>query len=198
MARHAHYKLAGGTLEIDGVKMHQTLNLSPMEAAREMVGLLNIRPGDRVLDVCAGLGYTAIEQARQGALVNTIENDEMVLEMARQNPASKELFGNKKIKIILGDAFTETKNFENGFFDAILHDPPRFSFAGELYSQSFYNELFRVLKKGGRLFHYTGKPGEKRGKNYRKGIKQRLAQARFSKIEWSEQAQGFCAAKSRT
>jgi len=40
----------------------------------------------------------------------------------------------------------------------VLHDPPRFGIAGELYSQSFYDQLARVLKRRGRLFHYTGTP----------------------------------------
>lgn len=199
MQRHAHYKLAGGTIEIDGVRMHQTAGRTPVEAAWEMAGLLQIRRrGERVLDVCTGLGYTAIEEARQGAFVTTIEVDENVLQLAKQNPLSKELFElekQRKIKLIVGDAFEKMLEFENEFFDAVLHDPPRFSFAGELYSQAFYSQLFRVLKKGGRLFHYTGKPGEKSGKNFRKGIKQRLAQAGLSKIEWSEEAQGFAALK---
>jgi hypothetical protein len=42
--------------------------------------------------------------------------------------------------------------------DAILHDPPRFGIAGELYSQAFYDELARVIRRGGRLLHYTGTP----------------------------------------
>jgi len=45
-----------------------------------------------------------------------------------------------------------------GSVDAVLHDPPRFGIAGELYSQSFYDELARVLKRRGKLFHYTGTP----------------------------------------
>jgi predicted methyltransferase len=44
--------------------------------------------------------------------------------------------------------------------DAILHDPPRFGIAGELYSQVFYEQLARVLKRRGRLFHYTGSPNK--------------------------------------
>lgn len=192
-----HYKLVEGTLEIDGVRMHQTARRTPLEGAREMAGLLEIRRGEKVLDVCTGLGYAAIEEARQGALVTTIEVDEKVLQLARQNPLSKELFGNEKIGLIVGDAFEEILGFESEEFDAVLHDPPRFSLAGELYSQAFYLQLFRVLKKEGRLFHYTGKPGEKSGKNYRKGIKQRLAQAGFQKIEWQEEARGFTAKKKR-
>ena len=44
--------------------------------------------------------------------------------------------------------------------DAILHDPPRFGIAGELYSQVFYDHLARVLKRKGKLFHYTGTPNK--------------------------------------
>ena len=44
--------------------------------------------------------------------------------------------------------------------DAVLHDPPRFGIAGELYSQSFYDQLARVLRPRGRLFHYTGTPNK--------------------------------------
>ncbi len=40
----------------------------------------------------------------------------------------------------------------------MLHDPPRFGIAGELYSQAFYDQLARVLRRRGRLFHYTGTP----------------------------------------
>jgi Predicted archaeal methyltransferase len=32
--------------------------------------------------------------------------------------------------------------------DAILHDPPRFGIAGELYSQAFYDQLARVSCAG--------------------------------------------------
>jgi predicted methyltransferase len=43
---------------------------------------------------------------------------------------------------------------------AVLHDPPRFGIAGDLYSQSFYGELARVVIRRGRLFHYTGSPNK--------------------------------------
>jgi len=45
-------------------------------------------------------------------------------------------------------------------FGAALHDPPRFGIAGELYSAAFYAQLARVLKRGARLFHYTGTPNK--------------------------------------
>ena len=52
----------------------------------------------------------------------------------------------------------EIATLPNASVDAILHDPPRFGTAGELYSQRFYAEFVRVLRRRGRLFHYTGAP----------------------------------------
>lgn len=39
-----------------------------------------------------------------------------------------------------------------------MHNPPRFSIAGELYGLDFYRALYRVLRRDGKLFHYTGEP----------------------------------------
>ncbi|MEK6924044.1 MAG: methyltransferase domain-containing protein [Candidatus Micrarchaeota archaeon] len=196
MARHAFYKLVEGTIELDGVRMHQTKRLSPCEAARLMVSQLQLRRGERVLDVCTGLGYTALEEARLGAVVTTVEVDGEVLSLAKQNNASKALFNNPAIKIIEGDAVEVVALRSNVSFDAVMLDPPRFSLAGELYSLAFYRSLYRALRPGGRLFHYTGKPGEKSGKDYRKGIKQRLLEAGFTRVEWVDGALGFKAVKT--
>ena len=86
----------------------------------------------------------------------------------------------KEIELILEDASIAVKSFNNESFDAILHDPPRFSFAGELYSEEFYSELFRILRRGGRLLHYIGSPGSKyRGKDFVKGVQRRLMEVGF-------------------
>ena len=64
--------------------------------------------------------------------------------------------------------------------DALLHDPPRFGIAGELYSQAFYAQLARVLRKGGRLFHYTGSPNKlTSGRDVPREVAKRLEQAGF-------------------
>ncbi|OIO25535.1 hypothetical protein AUJ14_03955 [Candidatus Micrarchaeota archaeon CG1_02_55_22] len=194
MARHAFYKLVDGTLEIDGVRMHPA-GASPQAAAKAMVARLKLRRGWRVLDVCTGLGYTAIEAASAGCSVVTVEVDERVVDAAKANPFSAKLFGNPLIKRFLGDASAFVAALEGESFDAVLHDPPRFSFAGELYSGDFYLQLFRVLTPGGVLFHYTGKPGEKRGVSFRKGVAERLRAAGFEEIKWCETEQGFSALK---
>ena len=64
--------------------------------------------------------------------------------------------------------------------DAVLHDPPRFGTAGELYSQAFYDHLARVLKRRGRLFHYTGTPNKlTTGRDVPNEVAKRLRQAGF-------------------
>jgi predicted methyltransferase len=65
--------------------------------------------------------------------------------------------------------------------DAILHDPPRFGTAGELYSQAFYDQLARVLRSKGRLFHYTGTPNKlTTGRDVPNEVSRRLRNAGFS------------------
>ncbi|RLG74879.1 MAG: SAM-dependent methyltransferase [Thermoprotei archaeon] len=168
------------TLEISGIHMHRIKNICPWNDSLSKVRLLGVREGDLVLDVCTGLGYTAIASLRYGASkVYTIEIDENVLSIASFNPWSKFLESNK-ITIFLGNAFDVIDVFKNNVFDKVIHDPPRFSLAGELYSGEFYHKLFRVIKPGGKLFHYIGKPGEAIGrKSMTKGVVNRLREVGF-------------------
>jgi predicted methyltransferase len=65
-------------------------------------------------------------------------------------------------------------------FGAALHDPPRFGIAGELYSAAFYAQLARVLKRGARLFHYTGTPNKlSSGRDLPREVARRLQTAGF-------------------
>ncbi|MGC8993675.1 MAG: methyltransferase [Candidatus Aenigmatarchaeota archaeon] len=184
------------TLEISGIHMHRIKDVDPKTDTELKIKSLGKIYG-KILDICTGLGYTAILVARNKKVekVITIEKDKNVIKIAKQNEFSKELFENPKIEIIIGDAFEEVKKFENESFNFIIHDPPRFSLAPELYSQEFYNQLFRVLKKGGKMFHYTGEPGKLSGKNYLKGIVKRLLLAGFKKVIRIEKAKGFLVLK---
>lgn len=183
------------TIEIDGIRMHQTKNMTPEKDARLKIHLLKISKGKRVLDICTGLGYTAIEAYKRGAEVITIEKDTNVFKIAKLNPYSKELFEGG-IKVIIGDAFDEVKKFPNLHFDFIIHDPPRFALAQMLYSTEFYEELFRILKPNGKLFHYVGSPGAKyRKKKILKGVMHRLSQVGF-KLKKETQAMGVLGVKT--
>jgi predicted methyltransferase len=166
------------TLEIDGIHMHRILDVTPDVDSEMKVALLgSIRCG-RVLDVCTGLGYTAIAALRRGACsILTIEKDENVLRLAALNPWSWEL-EDDRVELMIGDAFEVVDKFENEF-DAVIHDPPRIPLAGNLYSLEFYRKLAKALKPGGRIVHYIGQPGIHRGRRMWKGVLERLRQAGF-------------------
>lgn len=174
-----YYKLvptAGApTLEIDGIRMHRTKGTTPDRDAREKIDALGIR-GGRVLDSCTGLGYTAVGALERGAeLVVTIERRPEVLRLASMNPWSEALFGDERAHPIIGDAYDLVDALPGGFFDYVVHDPPRLTRAGHLYSSEFYSRLERVMRPGARLLHYTGEPGSKyRRVDLRRGVMERL------------------------
>ncbi|GLI58545.1 hypothetical protein VaNZ11_000289 [Volvox africanus] len=183
------------TILINGVKMHISMGKLPSQDAEDKARIVKVRRGSTVLDVCCGLGYSAIACARLGARrVVTLELDPCVLEVARQNPQSAELFDSGGvIDILLGPAQETVTTLPDEAFSAVLHDPPRISHAGELYSQAFYDQIFRVLKCGGRFFHYTGNPGSR--SSIPKGVKERLIKSGFVNVKWIDKCQGLLAVK---
>jgi predicted methyltransferase len=116
--------------------------------------------------------------------VFSIEKSIDVHKLCKLNPWSKKFFEDENIYKIIGDSVEQVKLFEDNFFDTIIHDPPRFSIAGDMYSEEFYLNLNRILKKGGKVFHYIGKPDSKFGLKMFKSIKNRMENCNFSvKIE---------------
>jgi predicted methyltransferase len=80
-----------------------------------------------------------------------------------------------------GDIVEQIEFLASESVDAVLHDPPRFGIAGELYSQVFYNHLARVLRRKGRLFHYTGSPNKlTSGRDVPNEVARRLRRSGFS------------------
>ena len=194
-----YYKLAptagAPLLEISGVKMHISKGTDPFTSASEMAQQAVLKR-DNVLDCCSGLGYAAIAAHRLGASeVLTIELSPQVMGLRAQNPWSKDL-GNEGIVQRQGSSFELIKTMPTASFDAVIHDPPRFSLAGELYGEEFYREIFRVLRKGGRLFHYTGNPHVmKKGSSFVDGVIRRLQAAGFKRVEKIEHLMGVRAEK---
>lgn len=182
------------TLLVSGIPMHRIKGIDPYQDT--LLKIATIAPvTGRVLDTCTGLGYTAIEAAKTAEQVVTIELDPMVLEVAHLNPWSRSLFENPRIKQIVSDSFEEILDFEDSAFARIIHDPPMFSLAGELYSGAYYRHLFRLLKQRGRLFHYIGDLDSRSGRNVAKGVVRRLQEAGFSRIVRKPRAFGVVAYK---
>jgi predicted methyltransferase len=182
------------TMLISGIPMHRIKDTNPHQDTLNKIKAIAPVKGD-VLDTTTGLGYTAIEAAKTARQVVTIEIDPMAQEIARLNPWSRALFKNPKITQIIGDAFDEIKGFEAQSFSAIIHDPPMFSLAGDLYSLAFYQQAFRVLKHNGRIFHYIGDPESRSGARVTKGVIRRLQGAGFARVIRSQRAFGVVAYK---
>ena len=189
--RRALYKLVPTgwgppTFEIDGIKMLPTAKVSPFEDARAKVALVAPR-GKRVLDTCGGLGYFAACCLAAGAAeVRSFEKSEDVLWLRTLNPWSPESAWPKDydlgaLTLEHADSTERIAALPAGSVDAVLHDPPRFSIAGELYSNAFYAELARVLRRGGTLFHYTGSPNRlTSGRDVPREVAKRLEKSGFT------------------
>jgi predicted methyltransferase len=179
---------------IAGFTMHRIVDIDPMQDTLKKVRTLMPLVG-RVLDTATGLGYTAIEAAKTAEQVITIELDPGAQAIARQNPWSRDLFNNPRIEQRMGDAYEVAPTFEDASFERIIHDPPVFSLAGELYSKAFYQELYRVLKRGGRLFHYIGDLNSKSSGTVTRGALKRMQEAGFTRIVRRPEAYGVVAYK---
>lgn len=169
------------TMLIAGFTMHRIVNTDPMQDTLNKIAAIKPVMG-RVLDTATGLGYTAIAAVKTAEQVITIELDPGAQEIARLNPWSRDLFDNPQIQQIMGDAYEIVPTFADESFDRIIHDPPVFSLAGDLYSGVFYRELYRVLKRGGRLFHYIGNLDSKSSGTVARGALKRLQEAGFKRV----------------
>jgi uncharacterized protein len=164
------------TFEIDGIKMLPTAQVSPYADAERKVGFIRPR-GKVILDTCGGLGYFASWCLQgQAARVQSYEKNPDVIWLRGLNPWSPPAVSvvasavpsaggdataaSGGLTLLSADIAVEIATLPDQAFDAVLHDPPRFGIAGELYSQVFYDHLARVLRPRGVLFHYTGTPNK--------------------------------------
>lgn len=171
------------TFEIDGIKMLPTARVSPFEDARTKVALVQPR-GRQVLDTCGGLGYFAACCLEAGAArIRSFEKNRDVLWLRTLNPWSPDpdaADSGGRLQLAHADVSLAIVDIADASIDVVLHDPPRFGIAGELYSQVFYDHLARVLRRGGRLFHYTGSPNKlTSGRDVPREVSTRLQKAGF-------------------
>lgn len=171
------------TFEIDGIKMLPTAHVSPYVDAERKVALIRPR-GKVVLDTCGGLGYFAAWCLRgQARRVLSYEKSAEVMWLRNLNPWSPENTADADDRLTLthGDITEQINELPDSSVDAVLHDPPRFGIAGELYSQVFYDQLARVLNRKGVLFHYTGSPNKlTSGRDVPSEVATRLRRAGFA------------------
>lgn len=190
------------TLVLSGFTMHRvSKGVDPYADTRAKLQALSGALRGHVLDICTGLGYTALHAAREESVsyVVTVERDAMVYDMIQRNPWSKELVAQAeqgRVALAKGDAEQVVGGFNDETFDVVIHDPPAIAIsAGGLYGSDFYAQLFRVAKRGGMLFHYIGDPSSKESGRLFKGVMQRLRDVGFQRVSVDECAFGITAFK---
>jgi SAM-dependent methyltransferase len=100
------------------------------------------QPGERVLDLSTGTGWTSRLAARRGATVTGVDIAGELLDVARRKAAAESL----PIAYRLGDA--EDLPFDDGEFDAVV------STCGVMFAsrpEAAAAELARVCRRGGRI-----------------------------------------------
>jgi ubiquinone/menaquinone biosynthesis C-methylase UbiE len=125
----------------------------------QLVDLLHIRPGDRVLDLATGTGEVALRAARAGATVTAIDVAEPMLETARRRAGEEAA----AVRFDLGDV--EYLPYEDASFDVLLSN------FGLILAPDHANvaaELARVSRSDARLGFTAWKPNPKLGELYRR------------------------------
>lgn len=175
--------------------MHRIKSADPGEDTRMKLEALGQPPRGRCLDVCTGLGYTAIALADcvDVESVITIELDPTMVEIQRRNPWSAKLFQSEKIERLIGDAVEVLPTFEDDSFDVVIYDPPAQAMSGELYTLEVYQQLRRILRRKGKLYHYIGDPESKESGRLFKGVMKRLREAGYGTVKPVKFAYGVVA-----
>ena len=125
-----------------GGKAYDQISRGIADSIEHCVLRLNPQPGERILDLSTGTGWTSRAVARRGATVIGVDIADALLEAARANAAAEGL----PIHYQLGDA--EHLPFEDGAFDAVV------STCGVMFAsrpEAAARELARVCRKGGRI-----------------------------------------------
>ena len=182
------------TITLSSTPMHRTIHISPKGDTQTKIHEISPVRGN-VLDTCCGLGYTAIFAAKNAERVHTFEQDPYVIHVAGLNPYSEELFSSKKITLHQKSVLDEINEFPDQFFDRIIHDPPTFKYAPELYTKEFHAQLYRILKRSGILYHYCPCPQKTKGNLFYPRMIKQLNELGFHHGEYHERSSGIRAVK---
>ena len=121
------YAVVGTTLQLVGERLCDAID---------------IRAGERVLDVAAGNGNATLAAARQFAQVTSTDYVESLLEHGKARAEAE------RLPVVFKRADAEALPFDNGSFDVVL------STFGVMFTpnqEQAASELLRVVRKGGRI-----------------------------------------------
>jgi 23S rRNA (uracil1939-C5)-methyltransferase len=98
-------------------------------ARRLAIDALGLRPGARLLELYAGVGFMSVAAARLGARLTLLEENREACEAARHNLREA---GATEVRVIPGDAGRSLPALLGETWDGILLDPPRTGMAAEV------------------------------------------------------------------
>lgn len=148
MAIQPHNEKAAATWGSGGAD-YDLISETIADSIEHVLNRLDIRPGERVLDLATGTGWTARRLAQKGAKVTGVDIGAGVIEAARR--LAKQ--ANLEIEFMVGDA--EQLDFPAGSFDVIT------STCGVMFAsrpEAAAGELARVCRQGGRIGLTTWPP----------------------------------------
>src|SRR5262245_47955151 len=161
-----------------GGKDYDEISRGIADAIEHAVLRLNPQPGEKILDLSTGTGWTSRVVARRGARVVGADIAEGLLEVARAQAYNEDL----PIKYELGDA--ENLPFDDGEFDAVI------STFGVMFAsrpEAAAAELARVVRTDGRIALTTWQPDSSVGRMFdvmRRHMTAPPSPAQRSPFEW--------------
>ena len=132
-----------------GGKAYEEISRGIADAIEHCVMRLNPQPGERILDLSTGTGWTSRLVARRGATVTGVDIAADLIAAARERAAAERL----TIDYEVGDA--ESLPFGDGEFDAVIST---FGVMFAVDQAAAAAELGRVCRSGGRLVLATWAP----------------------------------------
>src|SRR5262249_4412952 len=132
-----------------GGSAYDKVSESIADSIEHVLNRLNIKAGERVLDLATGTGWTARRIAQKGAKVVGVDIGEGVIQAARQLTSH----ANLEIEFLVGDA--EKCDLPSGAYDVIT------STCGVMFAsrpEAVASELARLCRSGGRIGLTTWPP----------------------------------------
>jgi demethylmenaquinone methyltransferase/2-methoxy-6-polyprenyl-1,4-benzoquinol methylase len=111
------------------------------------IDVLNLKPGDRVIDVCGGTGDLAILahlRVDENGLVVIYDINRAMMEVGKQKVKHRDT--KNQIQWVQGDA--ETISLSDGIFDAAVVG---FGIRNVTHMKKAFQEMYRVIKPGGKV-----------------------------------------------
>lgn len=112
--------------------------------ARFIIGALDLKPGDKVLDICCGVGRHAIELAKQGYKVTGVDLTQSYVGSAAEEASKKSL----DCEFLIGDM--RSLPFENEF-DAAYNFFTSWGYYSDEENLIAIRQVYEALKPGGRF-----------------------------------------------